>query len=153
VIFFGHMGFSSMGAYLLDKTTPSKRNFKWRYVLLFAILPDLIDKPLKFMIPAFEASRSIGHSILALCILWTLITFKKRSPYYVVAYFLHFVCDAMWGFLPALLWPFLGFAVDPPEILTRTEYFSRLFSPLYISFEVIGLLFLFYIFKMKKQTL
>src|SRR3989338_267654 len=108
MVFFGHLGFSGMSTHLVRKVSTSSHPFQWRYVLLFAILPDLIDKPLQFIIPAFEVGRSIGHSLLGACVLWLIVVWRKASPYYVLAYLIHFLCDAQWQHLPSLLWPLWG---------------------------------------------
>ena len=157
MIFFGHLGFSSMGTYLTRKVSTSQRSFqhsfRWRYILLFSILPDIIDKPLQFIIPAFEVGRSIGHSILGLCILWGIITWKKLSPYYVLSYLVHFICDQQWEHLPSLLWPLWGVHIYPPEILTRAEYWQKVFSPIHLLFELVGIAFLVYIFRIQREKL
>lgn len=153
MIFFGHLGFSSIGTHLVRRVSANMRPFRWRYVLLFAVLPDLIDKPLQIIVPAFEVGRSIGHSLLGVCVLWLIITWRKSSPTYVLAYLIHFLCDGQWNHLPSLLWPLLGVHIYKEELIDLTEYVHRTFSPLNITFEVLGVAILFYIFKMKRQSL
>jgi membrane-bound metal-dependent hydrolase YbcI (DUF457 family) len=88
-------------------------------VLLGALLPDLVDKPLGFWIaPEFvnNSLRSVGHSILfgGMCALAVGLFTRRRGAAPVSGFALalaaHLAFDRMWQMPAALLWPFHGWS-------------------------------------------
>lgn len=87
-----------------------------RWPALFAIAPDLIDKPIGLLLPAVvnDNSRGFGHSLLgAFVVLAALLALRRRlGPPLILwaSYVGHLVLDRLWlDANPAVLfWPLLG---------------------------------------------
>ena len=88
-----------------------------RFLLIGALLPDIIDKPLGlvFFPQIFHNSRIIGHTLffLLLLIVATLLFYRKnRQTVFLMLSFgvgMHLVLDFMWKEPHTLLWPAYGF--------------------------------------------
>ena len=90
----------------------------YRLVLIGAMLPDIIDKPLALWDwpSIFESSRAIGHSALfsaVLLVIAALVLSRSSRAglpllLVVVASTDHLVMDRMWESTETLWWPFLG---------------------------------------------
>jgi hypothetical protein len=110
-----------------------------RLLLLGALLPDIIDKPLAFWLARDAVSystRSVGHSLalngVLLVAATTLLARSGRAGLLAVALgsIGHLLLDGMWDLPTILLWPFLGWQF-PPGSTTLDEY---------IRFHYMGLL-------------
>jgi membrane-bound metal-dependent hydrolase YbcI (DUF457 family) len=132
----GHLGLSVAGAYVLQRALalpwPSSKGYAasvktnatevirqldYRLVLVGALLPDLLDKPLAQWLSAehfHNSTRLFGHTILFILFLLALALLLlglKRRPTLLVlslASLGHLVMDRMWEMPENLLWPFYG---------------------------------------------
>ena len=110
----------------------------YRLILAGALLPDLIDKPLVFLVgPGFVNSslRSVGHSfvggLLLLTIAWVVTRRWQRAATggFGVALVAHLLMDRMWRMPEVLFWPVLGFVLpmgDVPFLHWYRVHFSQL---------------------------
>jgi hypothetical protein len=90
-------------------------------VLLFALLPDLLDKPLTlWLVPHAPSTRWIGHTLTFWIILWcALRACRPCLAWFVGASLWHLCLDRMWQSPHTLLFPLLGWHMDPgsnPEL-------------------------------------
>lgn len=95
-----------------------------RFLLLGAILPDLIDLPVGTLILADEYSTGElwFHSLLAATVYMTLVLFatrrgRRRRAWIAlgVGWLFHLVLDGMWLDQEVFLWPFFGLDLPPGE--------------------------------------
>lgn len=108
-----------------------------RYLVIGAILPDLIDKPLGRFIFAstFANGRIFGHTLLFSLALLTIgvYLYDKRKDIRVLTLatgsFFHLMEDQMWVHPQTLLWPLLGLYFPKGNIDdTGLEYMLRMFE-------------------------
>ena len=131
MLVFGHVGLtiSAFSAYSwadrkwrADRSLPA---IDYRAVIVGAMLPDIVDKPLGLWIApdlVDRSLRSIAHSLLfGLLILGIgglLLVARRRPPAMLlgIASSGHLILDRMWSNPTIILWPFLGwdFAVEYP---------------------------------------
>jgi LexA-binding, inner membrane-associated putative hydrolase len=114
-----HLGFACALVYV----TLGRRRVDYRYVLIGAIVPDLLDGALALAGVGVEAGRSIGHSlssVLAVAI-FVILVFRGERRLAVfglaVGWLTHLVADGMWSAPETFLWPAFGadFATSPAE--------------------------------------
>ena len=115
---FWHLGLAAAVVYV----TIGRRRVDYRFVLLGAILPDLIDGASCW---AYECGggRGIAHSLLANVAVTVLIILVLRGETRLavfgigVGWLLHLVGDAMWDAPETFFWPVAGmdFATSPTE--------------------------------------
>ena len=116
MLVFGHVGLTIGLARVLS------REVDVRWVAVAAMLPDIIDKPLRYFIaPAFTQSntRTVGHSLTVLLVGMVVVLLLRRTirgPG-VVALMLpmHLLLDGMWtpDLRVSLLWPWAGNGFPP----------------------------------------
>jgi membrane-bound metal-dependent hydrolase YbcI (DUF457 family) len=133
-----------------------------RFLLIGAILPDIIDKPLGLF--NIGSGRSISHTLLFLLIftLLGLILYAahrwKRILVLAAGILAHLILDSMWLNPHTLFWPFYGIhfsAGNPSDWLSR--WWSLLIGdPIVLICETIGFLvivyFVYFLFKQRKLT-
>ena len=110
-------------AALIVYVSLGRRRIDYRFILVGAILPDLIDGVLGLAIFTGRPGRWIAHSMLAVVVIAIviLLAFKGERRLAVfglaVGWFLHLVGDAMWEAPETFLWPAFGseFATAPHE--------------------------------------
>lgn len=106
----GHVGVTVTAARAAD------RDIDLRAAAFLALLPDIIDKPLRWVIPRLvhHNSRSFGHTLLAWIVVAAALAAWRSRPgrgWVLWACFaVHAVLDRLWlGHNPSVfLWPFLG---------------------------------------------
>ena len=130
---FGHVGLtiSAFTAYSwVDRKWRPDRSwptFDYRAVIVGAMLPDIVDKPLGLWIApdlVDRSLRSIAHSLLfglLVLAIGGLFLVAQRSPRTMllgVASSGHLIMDQMWRNPNVILWPFLGweFATEYPSL-------------------------------------
>ena len=116
---FWHMGVAAAIVYV----TLGRRRIDYRFVLLGAVLPDLVDGALGLFFFEGPAGRWIAHSILAVVVVTVAIVIGLRRERRLavfglgVGWLLHLVGDGMWAAPRTFLWPAFGteFATTPRE--------------------------------------
>ncbi len=102
-------------AALITYVTLGRRRIDYRYVLLGAVLPDLVDGLLGLFLFEGPAGRWVAHSFLAVIVvaLGIVLFFsgERRLAVFGIAvgWLLHIVGDGMWQAPLTLLWPAFGF--------------------------------------------
>jgi len=116
MLLFGHVGLTIGLARALS------REVDVRWVAVAAMLPDIIDKPLRYFIaPAFTQgnTRTVGHSLTVLLVSIVVAFLLRRTirGAWVVALVLpmHWLLDGMWtpDMRVGLLWPWAGNGFPP----------------------------------------
>lgn len=115
---FWHMGIAAAIAYV----TIGRRRVDYRFVLLGAVLPDVIDGATCWLYDC-GGGRGIAHSLLANVVATVLIILLLRGETRLavfgigVGWLLHLVGDAMWDGPQTFFWPVAGtdFATSPAE--------------------------------------
>ena len=110
-------------AVALVYVTLGRRRIDYRFVLLGAILPDLIDGFLGLFVFEGPAGRWIAHSLLVVIAVAVIIILgfkgERRLALFGIAvgWLLHLVADGMWEAPETFLWPAFGteFATSPAE--------------------------------------
>ncbi len=108
-------------AMLLVYVTLGRRRIDYRFILLGAVLPDVIDGILTLVTDL--PSRSFSHTILSVIVVAVvvLLTTKGETRLAVfglaVGWLTHLVADAMWQAPRTFLWPTFGtdFPTTPAE--------------------------------------
>lgn len=150
-MFFWHLGVATAVIYF----SLGRRRIDYRIVLLGAILPDLIDKPIGriFFEETFQTSRIYGHTLLASVVLLLGIQLFLRGDnarrWFIlpIAMIIHLGTDAMWNLPETLFWPAFGTAFPPdPVDAYWLEALMRVFTqPIEGLKELAGLGFLVYL--------
>ena len=109
-----------------------------RLLILGALLPDIIDKPLGHLILSIDNGRIIGHSIVfASILLLSGIAYRRILPA-SLGVSIHQILDGMFIDREAALWPLLGpFSSYDFEVGQWIDAFTK---PFVIGEEVIGLM-------------
>jgi inner membrane protein len=115
-----HLGLTAALVYV----TLGRRRIDYRFVLLGAILPDLVDGALH-LVGVFDgpAGRWIAHSLLAVIAVTVAIVVilsgpRRQAVFGIgVGWLAHLVADGMWQAPQTFLWPAFGtgFASAPRE--------------------------------------
>ncbi len=136
MLVFGHVATAALVCHGAD------RKADLRLVVLFTLLPDIIDKPLGLIV--FRESINNGrvwfHSLLVNLALSVVILVWRRSTVLVLALWLHQVCDRMWTRPWVALWPFTG--VFGYRDFPLSDWAHGLLNPYNIISDVIGLVVL-----------
>jgi inner membrane protein len=117
-VLFWHLGVGAALVYV----TLGRQRIDYRFILLGAVLPDLIDVPLSFLF-GWPGRRGPAHTLLAVVVVTVviLIAFRGRrrlSRFGLgVGWLTHLVGDGMWLIPRTFLWPAFGtrFGGIPPE--------------------------------------
>ena len=116
MLLFGHVGLTIGLARALS------REVDVRWVAVASMLPDVIDKPLRYlMAPAFTQSntRTVGHSLTVILVSMLVVLLLRRTIRGVGAVAmvlpLHLLLDGMWvpDMRVSLLWPWAGNGFPP----------------------------------------
>lgn len=113
-----HLGVGAALVYV----TLGRRRIDYRFILLGAVAPDLIDGVAS---PFLEqsAGRGAAHSLLAVLVVAAVVVLGLRGERRLalfglaVGWLTHLVADGMWGSPKTFLWPAFGtaFATTPSE--------------------------------------
>ena len=114
-----HLGLATVIVYV----TLGRRRIDYRYILLGAILPDLVDPLLGLFFFEGSSGRWIAHSLIAnVAVTVAIILFLRGDTRQAVfgvgvGWLLHLVGDAMWDAPQTFFWPLAGtgFAERPAE--------------------------------------
>jgi inner membrane protein len=114
-----HLGTAALITYV----TLGRRRVDYRFVLLGAVLPDVVDGLLGLWLFAGPQGRWVAHSLLAVTVVTAVVLVTGRGERRVarfgiaVGWLLHLVCDGMWRAPATFLWPAFGaaFSTTPRE--------------------------------------
>ena len=110
-------------AALLTYVTLGRRRIDYRYILVGAVLPDLLDLLLGPWIDTGPAGRGLAHTLLAPTVVAVVVVLlrsgeRRLAPFgLAVGWLLHLVADGMWEAPETFFWPAFGtdFATSPAE--------------------------------------
>ncbi len=114
-----HLGVAALITYV----SLGRRRIDYRYVLVGAIAPDLVDGALGLIVFEGPSGRWIAHSLLAVVVVGVAIIVslggERRLAVFglAVGWLLHLVGDGMWQAPRTFLWPSFGsdFGTTPRE--------------------------------------
>jgi hypothetical protein len=159
----GHLGIGS------KLVSPFSRGLPRRYLLLGTLLPDLIDKPLYYLLVLItglrgaelgdrlliSGSRTIGHTTIVLLLLIAAAAWRRSRPLAAVCLGMitHLLLDAVWdhfgphrdpanGAIVAILFPLFGARFPVAPFHDLGEHLGGLRQPAILAAEVVGLLIL-----------
>lgn len=153
---FGHLGITLGISFVLFHVILPKAGIKLKISYLFialgAILPDLLDKPIGWILlnESVANGRLFGHTLLFAGII-ALVGFhvkEHRTELFCVAFgvFMHLLEDLMWETPTTLLYPLFGFGFPQGSIGDWHGYFLdmviRIYTPAFsyaFVTEVIGI--------------
>ena len=154
MLVFGHVGLTIGLARVLS------REVDVRWVAVAAMLPDIIDKPLRYFIaPAFTQSntRTVGHSLTVLLDSIVVVLLLRRTirGAWVVALVLpmHWLLDGMWtpDMRVGLLWPWAGNGFPPLDEKGLSGVWNHLIrnlsDPVNLAGELGGMVVLGYLWR------
>ncbi len=161
MIFFGHLGITLLFVFVVFYFL--KENVDYRFVLVGAILPDLIDKPIGdyLLYSVFQNGRIFAHTLLFIALL-TMIGWYADKKYgfsgilfLALGSMIHLALDQMWLTPGTLFWPLLGLEFPKLNLEDYAGYIwdVLLHEPSAYVPEIIGLSILLgftYYFKMYK---
>ncbi|MDQ4028642.1 MAG: metal-dependent hydrolase [Actinomycetota bacterium] len=107
---FWYMGLAALVVYV----TLGRRRIDYRFVLIGAVAPDVVDALLGVTVFDGPSEKRIGHSLLSVIVIAVAIvlTFdgERRLAVFGVAvgWLLHLVGDGMWNAPRTFLWPAFG---------------------------------------------
>ncbi|HEY3361902.1 MAG TPA: metal-dependent hydrolase [Methanosarcina sp.] len=137
MLFFGHIGITLGIFFGLQIFIPRLRTIiDPKYLIIGALLPDLIDKPIGMIIFAstFANGRIIAHTLLFFLSLLVvgLYIYKKKKDIRVLTLasgsFLHLMEDQMWASPITLFWPLLGWSFPKDNIADGITFLLMLFK-------------------------
>lgn len=119
---------------LLTYVTLGRRRIDYRYVLLGALLPDLVDAMLGFSGVHLSGGRGPGHSLLMVVAVGVTIVIglsgaRRLSVFGIaVGWLTHLALDGMWEAPRIFLWPVFG--LQPVAGVSETYSWDVLAHPL-----------------------
>ena len=154
MLLFGHVGLTIGLARALS------REVDIRWVTVASMLPDIIDKPLRyFIMPAFTQgnTRTVGHSLTVILVSMLMVLLLRRTIRGVgvvtMVLPLHLLLDRMWGpdLRVSLLWPWAGNGFPPLHEVGLLGLWNHLVhdlcDPVNLAGELGGLLVLGYLWR------
>lgn len=147
----GHLGLTAALGEALARRGWLPRPLDYRVLLVGALLPDLVDKPLALVFGI--DGRNVAHSLLVASGLTALLLLPLRAPrrdprrgarrpanprpLLTVGLWTHLLLDRMWLTTFALFWPFKGVGF-PPGSLELPGLLAALAEPYVLGGEVAG---------------
>jgi hypothetical protein len=137
MLLFGHIGITLGIFFVFSYIAPQLKNIlDKRYLVIGALLPDLIDKPLGLIVFASTISngRMISHTLLFSITLFIigLYFYEKRNSIVIITLasgsFFHLMEDQMWNTPQTLFWPLLGWNFPKDNIANGVAFLLMLFK-------------------------
>jgi hypothetical protein len=154
MLLFGHVGLTVGLARALS------REVDVRWVAVASMLPDIIDKPLRYCIaPAFTQSntRTVGHSLTVIAVGMVVVLLLRRTirGARIVALVLplHLLLDGMWApdLRVSLFWPWAGNGFPPLNEVGLSGVWNHLvhnlYDPVNLAGELAGILVLGFLWR------
>lgn len=106
----GHLGLTLFAGRLLAPLASSGERFPVGFLLVGALLPDLIDKPLGHALLPWDNGRLWAHTLLfaGLLIGLAVLTASRRVSAVGLGTAIHQLLDQAWQDPASWLWPFAG---------------------------------------------
>lgn len=126
MLFFGHLGLSLALVFITFMLLKDKADYRW--VLLGALLPDIIDKPVGNYVfyEIFHNGRIFSHTILFIgCLAAIAYLLRKKTmmpSFLALGAVLHITEDGMWNTPQTLLWPAMGLSFPSYEFDNYAVY-------------------------------
>ena len=129
---FGHLATTCVAA----RWAGEKVEVRW--VILFSLLADLVDKPIGLLLlrDSFNSGRIYGHSLLINLVLTFVLVLLHKPLIYSLALWLHQFCDLKWTRPWVALWPFAGPLTYRDFPLN--EWVIASLNPYHVVAEVVG---------------
>lgn len=152
MLLFAHLGLTLAGARFVAAADLA-------FVALGSLLPDIIDKPLGWMIYGTPSmGRIYAHTLLFLLLLIALASFfwNIRLASLSGGVLAHLALDSMWNSPTTLFWPFRGGFPVVTELNTN-DYIKQLLMGLHDPWilvpELLGLAYLLYFVLQRRSSL
>jgi inner membrane protein len=160
MLLFAHTGFALAAATAITGAINSRKDkLPWfvalgryldvRLLMVGAMLPDIIDKPVGDYLfrKTFENGRIFSHTLLFLILLTAsgLILYRAKHQVWALTLaagdFMHLVLDQMWGVPQTLFWPLMGwqFPFEAIEGFAWSIWDALISNPAVYIPEAIGL--------------
>lgn len=136
MLVFGHVATATVACHGLDK----KADLRW--IVFFTLLADIIDKPFGLVIfsETINNGRVWFHSLAVNILLSAVLLLWRQPGVYVLALWLHQLCDRMWMRPWVALWPLTGrFGYRDMSV---DEWVYNVLNPYNVITDVVGLLVL-----------
>jgi Predicted membrane-bound metal-dependent hydrolase (DUF457). len=162
MIFFGHLGLTTGAVKVYESLFDEKKEnnrklpIDYRIVLVGAILPDIIDKPIGAFLfrSTFHNSRIFAHTLifsLILLILGAVQCYKNNKNRILtlgISSLIHLILDSMWLYPSILFWPIYGFKFPerPEGDWVKSDLIRLISDPTYFLPELIGFAIIAYYF-------
>ncbi|HWC14734.1 MAG TPA: metal-dependent hydrolase [Actinomycetota bacterium] len=110
-------------AAVLVYVTLGRARIDYRWILIGAVVPDLVDGVLSLTVYEGDSGRGVAHSITAVVVVAIVVLVTTRGPARLslfglpVGWLTHLVADGMWQAPKTFLWPAFGtgFSDAPTE--------------------------------------
>ena len=146
MLLFAHLGITMAAAQLVGRSV----KLSMAFVALGSILPDLIDKPLGWIVFGTPAmGRTFAHTLLFLLALLVISALAHSNKMASISFGVtgHLVLDFMWNSPITLFWPLLGRFPDESRIGVES-YMEMLIhglsNPIISIPEALGFIYLIY---------
>lgn len=153
MLIVGHMGLTIAIVYTFHRMRSPRLDLDYRLVILGSLLPDIIDKPIGYVIfqKYYENGWIYGHTLLFSVVL-LILSYSIATKYSVLGFstLLHLIEDGVVTYMPGtFFWPLLGWNFSKNGEFTSKwiEYtISSLYTDHYIQItEVAGLTVISYL--------
>jgi hypothetical protein len=136
VFFFAHLGLGLGLAWLVAWKLPA--TFDYRLVLLGSLLPDIIDKPLGYVLGL--EGRIWAHTLIFLFAILALSFTPGLWATRFVAFGVgtHYLVDRLWESPRILLYPAFGWSFNAVAFDTERWVYTLLNDPLVQAGEIVG---------------
>jgi inner membrane protein len=114
MLFFGHLGITLLIVFVVFYFL--KESMDYRFVMVGALLPDMLDKPIGdyILYSVFQNGRIFGHTLLfvfALTVVGAYVTKKYKANFVellALGSLIHIAEDQVWKAPGTLFWPLFG---------------------------------------------
>ncbi len=133
MLVFGHVAAATVTCHSLD------RRADLRWIIFLTLVADIVDKPLGLWVfsETINNGRVWFHSLAVNLLVSLLLVIARKPGVYVLALWLHQLCDRMWMRPWVALWPLTGrFGYRD---LAFEDWVYGIFSPYNVVSDLVGL--------------